>query len=51
MADPIDPWAKDCERRQDLRNPCPEENLAELQAQATTFAQKQLPILKALQIA
>ena len=29
----------------------PEENLAELQAQATTFAQKQLPILKALQIA
>jgi len=29
----------------------PEENLAELTAQATTFAEKQLPILKALQIA
>ena len=29
----------------------PEENLAELEAQATTFAQKKLPILKALQIA
>ena len=29
----------------------PEENLAELTAQAETFAQKQLPILKALQIA
>jgi hypothetical protein len=28
-----------------------EDNLAELQAQATVFAQKQLPILKALQIA
>lgn len=29
----------------------PEENLAELTSQATTFAEKQLPILKALQIA
>ena len=29
----------------------PEENLAELTAQATTFDEKQLPILKALQIA
>ncbi len=29
----------------------PEENLAELQAQAVIFAEKQLPILKALQIA
>ena len=29
----------------------PEENLAELTAQATAFAEKQLPILKALQIA
>ena len=29
----------------------PEENLAELTTQATTFAEKQLPILKALQIA
>jgi len=29
----------------------PEENLAELTAQAITFAEKQLPILKALQIA
>ena len=29
----------------------PEENLAELTNQATTFAEKQLPILKALQIA
>ena len=29
----------------------PEDNLAELQAQAEVFAQKQLPILKALQIA
>ena len=28
-----------------------EENLAELKEQATTFAEKQLPILKALQIA
>ena len=28
-----------------------EENLAELTAQAATFAEKQLPILKALQIA
>jgi len=28
-----------------------EENLAELTAQATTFAEKQLPILKALGIA
>jgi hypothetical protein len=29
----------------------PEENLAELTAQATVFAEKQLPVLKALQIA
>lgn len=29
----------------------PEENLAELTSQATTFAEKQLPVLKALQIA
>ena len=29
----------------------PEENLAELTDQAKTFAEKQLPILKALQIA
>ncbi|MDP2815267.1 MAG: hypothetical protein Q8O19_01140 [Rectinemataceae bacterium] len=29
----------------------PEENLAELNEQATIFAEKQLPILKALQIA
>lgn len=31
--------------------PTPEENLAELTAQARTFAEKQLPILRALQIA
>ena len=29
----------------------PEDNLAELTAQATAFAEKQLPVLKALQIA
>ena len=29
----------------------PEENIAELTEQAKTFAEKQLPILKALQIA
>jgi len=29
----------------------PEENLAELQAQAAAFAEKRLPVLKALQIA
>ncbi len=28
----------------------PEENLAELKAQAVTFAEKQLPVLKSLQI-
>lgn len=30
--------------------PTPEENIAELVQQAQTFASKQLPILKALQI-